>query len=280
CVSELALPSNWTDIEKRCSKIGHNGYKQKEVSINVKNVPLTHKNGVTLHRGISAPCGSVANLSSSNSDVFHKDKLNLVSNVKPIQAKQIVSSKGTVRGFRNRVRAGIVTFLEQQNGHRAFRHKEKGKIIIYTTSMSVIRQTSDRCRVVKKILQNHMIRYEEKDLFMNKEHQKELVERLNTNRVILPQVFIDGIHLGGAEDLVQLNEVGDLKELLEDFERIDVKSSCSKCGGYRFIPCVFCHGSKKSSHRNNFTENFCALRCMQCDENGLLRCDMCLEQQE
>lgn len=62
--------------------------------------------------------------------------------------------------------------------------------------MSVIRQTSDRCRVVKKILQNHMIRYEEKDLFMNKEHQKELVERLNTNRVILPQVFIDGIHLG------------------------------------------------------------------------------------
>ena len=63
-------------------------------------------------------------------------------------------------------------------------------------------------------------------------------------------------------------------------QKIDVKSSCEKCGGYRFIPCIHCHGSKKSLRRNNFTDEFCALRCMQCDENGLLRCDMCLDQQE
>lgn len=112
CMSELALPSNWVDIEKRCSKIGHNGYRQKEVNITVKNLPLTHKNGVNLHRGVSAPSGE-----PSNSDMFYTDNLNLVTNVRPLQAKQIVSSKGTVRGFRNRVRAGIVTFLEQQNGH-------------------------------------------------------------------------------------------------------------------------------------------------------------------
>lgn len=64
------------------------------------------------------------------------------------------------------------------------------------------------------------------------------------------------------------------------FQKIDVKSSCEKCGGYRFIPCNFCHGSKKSLRRNHFTDEFCALRCMQCDENGLLRCDLCLDQQE
>jgi hypothetical protein len=63
-------------------------------------------------------------------------------------------------------------------------------------------------------------------------------------------------------------------------QKVMVRSSCDKCGGYRFMPCLICHGSKKSLHRNDFTEEFCALRCMQCDENGLMRCDMCLDQQE
>lgn len=64
------------------------------------------------------------------------------------------------------------------------------------------------------------------------------------------------------------------------FQKIRTRSNCDKCGGYRFVPCTSCHGSKKSLHRNNFTEEFCALRCMQCNENGLLRCDLCLDQQE
>ena len=64
------------------------------------------------------------------------------------------------------------------------------------------------------------------------------------------------------------------------FQKIQVRSSCDKCGGYRFLPCTSCHGSKKSLHRNEFTEEFCALRCMQCDENGLVRCVECIDQQE
>ena len=63
-------------------------------------------------------------------------------------------------------------------------------------------------------------------------------------------------------------------------QKILVRSSCDKCGGYRFLPCTHCHGSKKSLLRNEFTEEFCALRCMQCDENGLMRCDECTDQQE
>lgn len=51
--------------------------------------------------------------------------------------------------------------------------------------------------------------------------------------------------------------------------------SCERCGGYRYIPCLVCHGSRKSLHRNHFTEEFCALRCITCDENGLVRCDAC-----
>jgi hypothetical protein len=41
-----------------------------------------------------------------------------------------------------------------------------------------------------------MVRYEEKDLFMSRENQKELMERLNTNEIVLPQVFADGACLG------------------------------------------------------------------------------------
>uniref|UniRef100_A0A8W8L260 Glutaredoxin n=1 Tax=Magallana gigas TaxID=29159 RepID=A0A8W8L260_MAGGI len=82
------------------------------------------------------------------------------------------------------------------------------------------------------------------------------------------------------ENLERLNESGELRHILANFTKIDVKSSCEKCGGYRYMPCNFCHGSKKSLRRNNFTDEFCALRCMQCDENGLLRCDLCLDQQE
>lgn len=62
--------------------------------------------------------------------------------------------------------------------------------------MTVVRQTHERCKIVKKILQNHMVRYEEKDLFMNSENQKELMERLGSNEISLPQVFADGNLLG------------------------------------------------------------------------------------
>ena len=52
-------------------------------------------------------------------------------------------------------------------------------------------------------------------------------------------------------------------------------SSCDTCGGYRYVPCAVCHGSKKSLRRNHFTEEFQTLRCVICDENGLVKCDKC-----
>lgn len=79
---------------------------------------------------------------------------------------------------------------------RKLREQEIGKIVIYTTSMTVVRKTHERCKIAKKILQNHMVRYEERDLFMNKENQKELMERLGTSTISLPQVFADGGLIG------------------------------------------------------------------------------------
>ena len=41
-----------------------------------------------------------------------------------------------------------------------------------------------------------MVCFEEKDVFMSKENQRELQDRLGIDSVILPQVFADGQHLG------------------------------------------------------------------------------------
>ena len=59
------------------------------------------------------------------------------------------------------------------------------------------------------------------------------------------------------------------------FQSPDAATPCEVCGGYRLLPCAVCNGSKKSVHRNHFTAELVALRCMNCDEVGLVRCYAC-----
>ncbi|XP_041357479.1 glutaredoxin domain-containing cysteine-rich protein CG12206-like [Gigantopelta aegis] len=174
-------------------------------------------------------------------------------------------------------------FLQRHNIDEEVRNyfqQERGKIVFYTTSMCVVRDTWEKCKLVRNILQTHMVRYEEKDMYMSRDNQRELAERLRVERVRVPQVFVDGVHIGGAFELEKLNECGELRNLFQQFPKISVRLACSSCGGYRYVPCGYCHGSKKSLFRNNFTEEFCALRCMQCDESGLQRCELCKDQQD
>ena len=58
------------------------------------------------------------------------------------------------------------------------------------------------------------------------------------------------------------------------FKKIKLRIYCCKCGGYRFVLCTWCNGSKKIF--NSFTN----LKCTTCNEDGLIRCDACLDQQE
>lgn len=65
------------------------------------------------------------------------------------------------------------------------------------TSMAVVRETYDRCRIVRTILQTHMVRFEERDLYMSRENQYELLDRMESiDYVELPQVFLDGFYVG------------------------------------------------------------------------------------
>ncbi|TSK28101.1 Glutaredoxin domain-containing cysteine-rich protein 1 [Bagarius yarrelli] len=69
----------------------------------------------------------------------------------------------------------------------------------------------------------------------------------------LPVVFIDGHYLG----------------------RVQHPHTCQTCGGFAFMPCSMCHGSKMSVFRNCFTDSFKALKCTACNENGLQPCPSC-----
>ncbi|XP_077983957.1 glutaredoxin domain-containing cysteine-rich protein CG12206-like [Glandiceps talaboti] len=195
--------------------------------------------------------------------------------------EDIISVNGTVRGVKNRVRAGVTQFEFRpllSTSSRNARKEEIGKIIIYTTSMSIIRVTYEKCQFVKKMFQNHRVKYEERDIYLNKHNQKDLQERLGDQVLSVPQVVIDGEVIGDLEKLEELNETGELRKILSRFEKCVPTSQCTACGGYRYVPCAWCNGSKKSSHRNNFTYDYQALKCTKCDENGLQICPECVDE--
>lgn len=75
---------------------------------------------------------------------------------------------------------------------------EFGRIVIYTTSFRVVRTTFERCELVRKIFQNHRVKFLEKNIALDCEYGKELEERCRRvgEPPCLPVVFIDGHYLG------------------------------------------------------------------------------------
>ncbi|XP_027453484.1 glutaredoxin domain-containing cysteine-rich protein 1 [Zalophus californianus] len=190
----------------------------------------------------------------------------------------ILSKNGTVRGVKYKVSAGQALFnnltkvLQQPSADLEF-----DRVVIYTTCLRVVRTTFERCELVRKIFQNHRVKFEEKNIALNGDYGKELDERCRrvSEAPSLPVVFIDGHYLGGAEKILSMNESGELQDLLTRIERVQHPHECPSCGGFGFLPCSVCHGSKMSVFRNCFTDSFKALKCTACNENGLQRCKSC-----
>ena len=61
--------------------------------------------------------------------------------------------------------------------------------------MTAVRATTEACAYVKKVFRNKGLPFEERDVFIHKEHQKEMQNRLGKG-LTLPQVTINGIHIG------------------------------------------------------------------------------------
>ena len=69
-------------------------------------------------------------------------------------------------------------------------------MVIYVTTLSILRDTWARCVKVRKILRNLLIKVDERDVFMSRENQVELMDRMAMVEVNLPQVFVNGQYLG------------------------------------------------------------------------------------
>ncbi|XP_068180945.1 glutaredoxin domain-containing cysteine-rich protein 1 [Antennarius striatus] len=189
----------------------------------------------------------------------------------------ILSKNGTVRGVKHKVSAAQTLFENLPKSNSMELSLEFGRIVIYTTSFRVVRTTFERCELVRKIFQNHRVKFLEKNIALDCEYGKELEERCRRvgEPPSLPVVFIDGHYLGGAEKILGMNESGELQDLLTKIERVQHPRMCQTCGDFAFIPCPMCHGSKMSVFRNCFTDSFKALKCTSCNENGLQPCSSC-----
>ncbi|XP_028789759.1 uncharacterized protein At5g39865-like [Neltuma alba] len=145
------------------------------------------------------------------------------------------------------------------------------RIVVYFTSLRGIRKTYEDCCSVRTILRGFRVAVDERDISMDSSYRRELQNSLRSKAMTLPQIFIRGKHVGGAEEIKQLNESGELAKLLKGFPIQDPGSVCERCGDARFVPCPNCNGSRKV-----FKEEEGQLRrCPNCNENGLIRCPSC-----
>jgi len=70
------------------------------------------------------------------------------------------------------------------------------------------------CSRAKALLHKKGADFEEIDVSMNSELRAHMVSRANGARTV-PQIFIDGKHIGGSDDLYDLDRSGGLDPLLQ-----------------------------------------------------------------
>ena len=79
-------------------------------------------------------------------------------------------------------------------------------VVMYTTAVCPY------CVRAKALLQRKGVDYEERRIEGSRELMREMLER--SQRRTVPQIFIDDYHVGGFDDLAELDMEGRLDELL------------------------------------------------------------------
>ncbi|CAN8273091.1 unnamed protein product [Cochlearia groenlandica] len=165
------------------------------------------------------------------------------------------------------------------------------KVIFYFTSLRGIRKTYEDSCNVRIILKSLRIRVDERDVSMHSGFKDELKKLLRDEfkdgvGITLPRVFLGDKYLGGVDEIKRLNENGTLEKLVESCEKIEEDGlkgcvdECEACGDVRFVPCETCSGSCKIYYEEEEEEEeteFGFKRCLDCNENGLIRCPVCCQ---
>eukprot|EP00043_Microstomoeca_roanoka_P005410 m.55550 g.55550 ORF g.55550 m.55550 type:complete len:590 (+) comp12952_c0_seq1:39-1808(+) len=221
-----------------------------------------------------------ATISTSSPALRHeRESAQSSSSSQPVQIPG--NTKGVVGRFRqlfmkkaSEVKSKpLATILQEKEEAEA--EKAGGKIVVYTTSVSTVKETYWNCQKLLKIFHGLMVQYEERDVTLSREFQREMSERLPGAKV--PQVFFNGQHLGGIDEVYRLNENNKLQELFRKVPRRNVKEEyhCQVCADRRFVLCTWCGGDKKSM-MSRFGKELVKLKCTACNEHGLMKCPACV----
>ncbi len=81
------------------------------------------------------------------------------------------------------------------------------KVEIYTSTFCGF------CVAAKRLLKEKGVAYEETNIGMNSAKRAEMMRRAGGGHTV-PQIFIDGQHIGGCDDLYDLERAGKLDRLL------------------------------------------------------------------
>ena len=83
------------------------------------------------------------------------------------------------------------------------------KVTIYVTDLCPF------CWRAKRLLDIRGVEYNEVDVIREPERRLEMVER-SGGLTSVPQIFIGELHVGGSDELVALDESGELEPLLKE----------------------------------------------------------------
>jgi glutaredoxin domain-containing cysteine-rich protein 1 len=135
--------------------------------------------------------------------------------------------------------------------------------VLYTTSLRGVRRTFADCCAVR-------VAVDERDVSMDASLRREVQALLAAwgRCFSLPQLLVGGRLVGGADEVRRLHEAGELRRVPEGTPGQD---PAFVCGGFRFVPCHGCDGSRRVFVE---AEGY-ARRCVDCNENGLVRCPSC-----
>ncbi|MEO3414664.1 glutaredoxin 3 [Roseovarius sp. CAU 1744] len=69
------------------------------------------------------------------------------------------------------------------------------------------------CHAAKRLLKDKGVNFSEINVWSDPSRKPEMIQRANGSRTV-PQIFVDGVHVGGCDDLYALERAGKLDALL------------------------------------------------------------------
>ena len=69
------------------------------------------------------------------------------------------------------------------------------------------------CSAAKRLLAGKGVEFEEYDITLGGPRRAEMIQRAS-GRTSVPQIFIDGTHVGGSDDIHALDDAGKLDSML------------------------------------------------------------------